>query len=338
MNLFPEEVYVFTPKGRVITLPLGSSALDFAFKIHTEVGYHAHKAIISGKPAPLKTILSTGDIVEVITAPDVTPKREWLNIAFTSTARQRIKRWLNIQDKIKKTTIGKKLWEKEIKKYHQIPAKYLEEKNLIKRLSETTAYRIKKIEDFYSLLGSGKILLNRKFMEHVFSTEKAEKHKEAAFTRVARKTFKKEKPILVVKGGKDSLVNLAKCCSPIKGESILGYITSGKGITIHSYRCPLVTKDMLDGQRIVEASWDDAAEGSYIGKLLIKSQDSPGVLAKVASAIAQLEGNIKKADITTSADLKAQLRLVLIIKDIRHLDSIIKKITGIKEIISVKRI
>ncbi|HEA64947.1 MAG TPA: bifunctional (p)ppGpp synthetase/guanosine-3',5'-bis(diphosphate) 3'-pyrophosphohydrolase, partial [Candidatus Aminicenantes bacterium] len=139
----------FFPKGKVVTLPLGTSALDFAFKIHSEIGLHCAGAKINARIEPLKTILKTGDIVEILTSPEKTPRRNWLNIAFTSTARHNIKHWLNLQGKIKNTALGKKLWEKEIKHY-KVPADFLKEENLLKNLSSVANVRLKRIENFYA--------------------------------------------------------------------------------------------------------------------------------------------------------------------------------------------
>jgi len=336
-DLIPEEIYVFTPKGKVIPLPLGASALDFAFKIHTEIGYRSVKTKINGKLVPLKTILKTGDIVEIITSPETAVRRDWLNIAFTSSARHHIKRWLNLQDKIKNISLGKKLWEKVANKYSQIPSRFFEEKNLLRNLSKAISYRIQKLEDFFVLIGSGKIILNKKFMEHLLPPERRKKA-GTLVEKVVTRVVKKPKSGIVVKAEEDSLVNLAKCCSPVKGEPIIGYITSGKGVSVHSLRCPLVKKEILNSERMVVASWADSLEGSYKGRLLIRAEDSPGVLAKVASAIAELKGNITKADVVTFADKRARLKLSLVIRDMKHLESIIKKISGIKEIFSVERI
>ncbi len=331
-DLIPEEVYVFTPKGKVVTLPLGASALDFAFKIHSEIGLHCAGAKINVRIEPLKTILKTGDIVEILTSPEKTPSRDWLNIAFTSTARHNIKRWLNLQDKIKNTALGKKLWEKEIKHY-KVPADFLKEENLLKSLSSAANVRLKKMEDFHAYVGFGKIVLEKKFMEKLLPAEKIEKKKDTFLKKVVKKVAKKPKPVIQAKG-----VHLAKCCSPIMGEPIIGYITSGKGITVHSLRCPLVEREVLDNQRMVEVSWEDTPKGSYKGKLLIKAEDSPGVLAKLASAISHSDGNITKAEVTTSHDKKAQIKLILIIRDIKHLETMMKKLSAIKEISSVERI
>jgi GTP pyrophosphokinase len=335
-DLIPEYVYVFTPQGKAIILPLGSSALDFAFKIHTEIGLHAAEAKINGKPAPLKTILKTGDIVEIVTSPEKNPSRDWMNIAFTSTARHHIKRWLNLQNKIKNIGLGKKLWEKEVKQYN-IPSDDLDEKRLFSRLAKVAPFRVKKIEDFYALIGFGKIVLNKKLMEKIFTPKKVSPKKETLLKKMMTRVSKKARPDIRVKDSDGTVLTLAKCCSPIKGEPIIGYITSGKGITVHSLRCALVSKEILDSRRMVEVSWDKSMEGPFKASLLIKAVDTPGVLAQLTSDIAQTGGNITKAEVSTSSDKKAQIKLTLAIRDIDHLENIMKKISGIKEISSVTR-
>lgn len=335
-DLIPEEVYVFTPRGKVITLPLGSSALDFAFKIHTEIGLHATGAKINRKGSPLKTILKTGDIVEILTSPEKTPSRDWLNIAFTAPARHHIKRWINLQNKIKKIDLGKKLWEKEVKK-QSIPPEELSEKSFLSRLSAVAPFRIKKIEDFYGLIGFGKIVLSKKFMEKIFTPKKAALKKEPLLKKVITKVTKKTIPEIFVQDADGTVLILAKCCSPIKGEPIIGYITSGKGITVHSLRCALVSKEILDNRRMVDVSWEKSMKGPFKGNLVIKATDTPGVLAKLTSVIAQSGGNITKAEVATFADKKAHIKLTLSIRDIHHLETVMKKISRIKEISSVRR-
>ncbi len=213
----------------------------------------------------------------------------------------------------------------------------LSDDNLLDKVTHLTTFRVKKIEDFYALIGFGKLILNRKLMEKIFPREKFAEKKETLLKKVVTKVTKKPKPEIQVRETGGVTIYLAKCCAPIKGEPIIGYITSGKGITIHSLRCPLVTKEILDSQRMVEVTWDESLEGPFRGNLLIKSEDSPGVLAKLTSVIAQSGGNITKADVTTFADRKARIRLTLSIRDIDHLQSIVKKISGIKEILSVIR-
>ena len=335
-DLIPEEVYVFTPKGRVVTLPIGASALDFAFKIHSEIGFHAHGAKINGRTAPLKTIVKTGDIVEILTSPEKKPRRDWLNMVFTPTARHHIKRWLNQQDRIKNTALGKTLWEKEVKKF-KLPPSLLKETAFLSSLSRLTNFRINAIDDFYFLVGSGKIIPGKKFMEKIFPEEKIMHRKDTLIKKVVTKVKKPRAAIQVV-DAEGAFVKLAKCCAPIKGEPIVGYITSGKGISAHSLRCPLVRKELLDSQRMVEVSWAASSEGDYQGKLLIRSKDTPGLLAKLTSSIAELKGNITRAEVATYADKKAQIRLALTIQDIKHLERIIKSLSKIKDVDLVKRI
>ena len=336
-DLIPEEVYVFTPKGKVITLPLGGSALDFAFKIHSEIGFRATGAIINGKAAPLKSILKTGDIVEIITSSQQTPRRAWLNIVFTSGARHQIKRWLNQQEKIKSTALGKKIWERESKKY-ALSAPLSKEETLLSSLQELLPLKLRSLDHLYALIGLGKVVIDRKFMTKLTSEDKPAEKKQAFLKKFMDKVSGRRVPSITVKNGVGEFVNLARCCFPIKGEPIIGYITAGKGISVHAQRCPLVIKEILDSERMVEVSWDSASEGAYKGKLLIKAEDSPGVLGNVATIIAQMNGNITRAEVTTSADKKAQIKLLLMIRDIKHLQAIIKKIIGIKEISSVERL
>jgi len=336
-DLIPEEVYAFTPKGKVITLPLGASALDFAFRIHSEIGLHAVAAKINGQLSPLKTIIKTGDIVEIITSAQKKPSRDWLNIAFTSTARQRLKRWLSLQNKKENITLGQKLWAKELKKHNLSPV-LQDEETLLQNLSQITNFRVKKLDDFYALLGFGKIILNKKLIEKLLASQKATPKRESLLQKVVTKVTKKPRPVITIKDMESTALSLAKCCSPIKGEPIIGYITAGKGITIHSLRCPLVTKEILDSQRMVEIWWDEKLPGPFQGKLLIKSNDSPGVLAQLTTAIAQSNGNITKAEVSTFANKKAEIKLTITIRDIDHLQNIIRKLAKIKEISSVERV
>jgi (p)ppGpp synthase/HD superfamily hydrolase len=257
INLIPEEVYVFTPKGRVVSLPNGASALDFAFRIHTEIGLHSAQAKINGKVSPLKTLLKTGDIVEILTSPDKTPSRGWLNFAFTSGARHQLKRWLKQQEKGRTAATGKKALA----------------------------------------AGGGELGLPA-----------------------------------------GALVRPARCCAPIKGEPIIGYVTSGKGVKAHALRCSLIAREILVPERMVDISWDQVAREDFQADLLIRSADKPGLLAEVASAVSKLEGNITKAEVKTFADKKAQTRLCLTIRDIKHLEAIIKDVSSIKDVLTVERI
>jgi guanosine-3',5'-bis(diphosphate) 3'-pyrophosphohydrolase len=329
INLIPDEVYVFTPKGRVVALPSGSSALDFAFRIHTEIGLHSAHARINGKAAPLKTRLKTGDIVEIMTAPDKVPSRSWLNIAFTSGARHQIKRWLNLREKAKGIALGKKLWERETRRFGWPPAAFQPEA-MVQRLRRTFGLQIATLDDLHALVGLGKIVVNRKFLERLAPEFMAPPLKGA---RPPRTDIE-----IPVKDRNEELIRLAKCCSPIKGEPIIGYISSGKGITAHALRCPRIARETLSPERMVEITWGEVGQDHFKAGLNICSSDAPGLLAEVATTISAQGGNITKAEVRTFADKKAQIKLGFVVKDITHLEGIIKKIAALDGIQSVERL
>jgi guanosine-3',5'-bis(diphosphate) 3'-pyrophosphohydrolase len=206
------------------------------------------------------------------------------------------------------------------------------------RISKAVPFKMNKMDDFYANLGFGKIIPNKRLMEKMFPEMDLAAKKESLLGRVVTKVKKKPETVILVKKEKGASTKLAKCCHPIKGEPITGYITSGKGITVHSLRCPLVMKEILDPQRMVEASWDKAIKGVYSGKLLIIGEDSPGVLAKLTSVIAQQKGNITKAEVVTFLDKKGQIKLTINIRDAEHLQNIMEKISEIEEIFSVERV
>ncbi|MGZ5423310.1 MAG: RelA/SpoT family protein [Candidatus Aminicenantales bacterium] len=334
-NLIPEEVYVFTPKGKVVNLPPGATALDFAFKIHTEVGLHATGARINGSPAPLKAVLKTGDIIEVLTAADKVPTRGMLAAAVTTGARQELRRSLDLKSLTTSEALGRRLWEKEIRKY-VIPAESRREEDLAPRLAALLGPRASSMEEFYRQAGLGRIVVDAKLVEAVFGPVAA--RKPGLLGKAAALVVPGKGQSVRIKDIDGQMIKLAKCCSPIKGEAVIGYMTAGRGLTVHSMRCPLVTKEVLDGQRLVEVSWDPSFSGTFKARLLIKSKDTPGVLAKVAAAVADLEGDIFKAEAAMVAEGKARITLDVRIRDIRHLESIARRISGLKEILSVERV
>jgi len=336
-NLLPEEAYVFTPKGKVINLPPGATALDFAFKIHTEIGLHASGARVNGSASPLKTVLKTGDIVEILTSDERTPTRGMLASAATAGARQQLKRWLNLKSRMTSIALGRKLWEREISKYI-LPAEFRREEDLARQLAAALGPRAVSMEEFYRQAGLGKIVVNPKLIEAVFPAGRVTPRRPGLLGKAAARFAPGPGPGVRIKDIDGQMIKLAKCCSPVKGEPVVGYITAGKGLSVHSLRCPLVTKEILDGQRLVEVSWDPAFAGTFKARLLVRSEDSPGVLAKVATAVAGLEGNISKAEAAMLAEGRAKIRLDIRIRDIRHLEDITRRISALKEVLSVERV
>jgi len=334
-NLIPEEVYVFTPKGKVVNLPPGATALDFAFKVHTEVGLRATGARINGSPAPVKTPLKTGDIVEILTAPDKVPTRGMMAAAVTSGARQALRRALDLKSRTTSVTLGRRLWEKEVRKY-AVPAEFRRDEDLARRLAAVLGPRAPSLDEFYRQAGLGRIVIDAKLVESVFGP--VEPRKPGLLGKAAARLVPGPGPGVRIKDIDGQMIKLAKCCSPVKGEPVVGYMTAGQGLTVHSLRCPLVTKEILDAQRIVEVSWDPSFAGTFKARLLVKSKDSPGVLAKVAAAVAGLEGDIFRAEASMVSEGKARIRLDIRIRDIRHLEAISRRISGLKDVASVERV
>ncbi len=326
INLIPEEVYVLTPKGRVEALPAGSTALDFAFRVHTEIGLHAASARVNGKPAPLKTLLRTGDIVEIQTSPERGPTRAWLNIAVTSNARQQIKRRLNQMEHGKAVVLGGKLWDKERSKY-ELPPGFPTGEALLRRLRGALGIAPSSFEAFLGMIGRGRLVANRRLLEKLLP-EGAE---------LKRRPSAPADSDIQVMDRANALLRLARCCDPVKGEPIIGYITAGKGITIHARRCPRVAKETLTPERIVEVTWGTVAQDLYKAGLIIRSHDVTGLLAKVTAAISDLGGDITKAEVETTSDRKARIKLALRIRDIQELQAIEKAILGLTGILGVER-
>ncbi len=257
-------------------------------------------------------------------------------MVFTSGARHQIKHWLNQQEKSRSIVLGKKIWERESRRY-ALAAGLLKEENLFPRLAEVLPFKLKNMESFYSLVGLGRVVVNKKFMAKLNPEGEPAEKKQALLRKFVNKVSGRPASGISVLEKAGEVVHFARCCAPIKGEPIVGYLTSGKGVTIHATRCPLISREILNGERMVEVSWDSASVGPYKSRVLIKADGSPGVLGKVATSIAQLDGNIIKAEVTTTADHKSQIKLSLVIRDLKHLENIIKKISGFKEIVSVER-
>lgn len=334
-NLVPDEVYAFTPKGKVVDLPAGATALDFAFKIHTEVGLHAAGARVNGTAAPLKTALKTGDIVEVLTDPAKAPTRALLAAAATPGARQQLRRWLNLRSRTTSAALGRRLWEKETAKY-VLPSGLRREEELAARIGAALGPRGSSLEEFFRQVGLGRVVVDRALVESVYGP--VEPRRPGLVAKAAARLVPGPGGGVRIKDADSPMIKLARCCSPVKGEPVVGYITAGRGLTVHSLRCPLVAKEVLDNQRLVEVSWDPDLAGTFKARLLVKTHDTPGVLAKVATAVAGLEGDISKAEAATATEGKARITLDVRIRDIRHLEAISRKIAGLKDVVSVDRV
>ncbi len=336
LDLFPEEIYVFTPKGDVITLPIGATPLDFAYTIHTDIGNRCVRAYVNDKLVPLDYKLQTGDIVKIETSPYQKPSRDWLKIVVTGRARSRIKQWFNREERERLTSLGKELLIKELKKFDISP-------NILSKESEFNSIlrtlRIKTLEDLFYYIGSGKItskqvvkLCREKFKETI-SLEKEEVIPEQLEKVEILSQLPKD--VIIVDGTENVLFHLAQCCRPIPGDEVIGYITRGKGISVHRVDCPNL-KD-LDPERFIEVKWGNLDNRTYPVHLRIVCIDRKGLLANISSAISTSESNILKAELKTTSDKKAFFDFYIEVSNKNHLDKIISNIFKVEGVLSVER-
>jgi len=334
LDLFPDEVYVFTPKGDVKALPEGATPVDFAYAVHTDVGHHCVGAKVNGKLVPLRYTLRQGDIVEVVTSPTQHPSRDWLKIVKSNRARAKINQWLKIEERSRSLALGRELFEREAKKYRLTPATLLasdEMKKLIGELGFPSA------DDLLASIGYGKTsiqqVLGKLAPAVVHDTEAAT---EAKTARPARKG---EAPAVRIRGVDDLLVRFAKCCSPVPGDSIVGFITRGRGLTVHARDCLTVAKNVLDKERLVAVEWDGAEPAKRPVRIAVYiGRDRPGLLAEITAAISSRQGNIIKAEITVTDDRKGLNHFVVEVEDLRQLQDIMQAIREVKDIVNVERV
>ncbi|MGQ9617955.1 MAG: RelA/SpoT family protein [Candidatus Aminicenantia bacterium] len=326
-------IYPLTPKGKVIPLPEGSTPVDFAFQIHTDIGYKCKGAKVNGRPVPIRYQLKTWDVVEIETSQEQAPSRDWLNFVKTERARRKIKEWFAKIEKQRSIEEGKRLWTKFIKKFSSELKNFSDKESLEERIKRLN---FQSIDDFYSSIGFGRTFLNISLLEKLFPEVKFQE--KSFFKKFFEIVSRKEELGIKIDGYDDILLKIAKCCNPIKGEKIVGYITRGKGISIHSVNCSNIVNEVLEKERLLKAEWQDGAEITYPAKIRVLCKDIPGIFAKVANAVSDTQTNIRKALAETFPDGNAKIDLTIDVRDISHLDKILKSIKDIKGVISVSRI
>jgi guanosine-3',5'-bis(diphosphate) 3'-pyrophosphohydrolase len=337
VDLYPEEVYTFTPKGKVITLPRDATPVDFAYAIHTEVGHNCVGAKINGRMVPLKTKLKNGDIVEISTQAGHKPSRDWLSFVQTSRARNKIRHWLTEQESGKAIELGRRVFDKESRRFKLNPKEVLESERFKALLPDYGAGRT---EDLLSSIGYGKISAKQVLARLVpDGTGDPAVETESRLTSVVKKVLGIGSDAkLKVTGFDELLIYRAKCCNPIRGEEIIGYITRGKGVAVHSKNCPNVQNLMYDPARKIEVEWagvSPAAE-AYAVPLTIFTENRTGMLAEIAAAVADVGSNIVNAE-ARAVDGRGVVDLVVEIPDKKHLEKVIASIQRIGGVFDVTR-
>jgi GTP pyrophosphokinase len=339
LDLYPEEVYCFTPKGEVKMLPRGASPIDFAYAIHTEVGHQCVGARVNGKMVPLRYKLKNGDIVEILTSAGHKPSRDWLAFTVTNKAKARIRHYLNTTEKQQALEIGRKHLERELRRWDLSLKRVLSEPSPLEALAQELGVG-QRLDDLFVALGYGKVSV-RQVLARLLPPEKLERPPAAEKARpvvdAVKRLLRRSEERIKVKGTDDLLVFRAKCCNPIMGEPIVGYITRGKGVSVHSQNCPNVTNLVYDPDRRIAVEWEQGAEGGYEVHLAVDLEDRPGALAAVTAVLAAMQTDVRDASVRTFDDQTASIELTVRINDLKHLDKVVKSVRAVSGVIEVAR-
>ncbi len=330
MDLFPDEVYVFTPQGDIKVLPRGATPVDFAYAIHTEVGHHCARAKVNGRLVPLDYELQTGDIVEIVTASNQKPSRDWLKFVKTSRARSRIRQWLKQEEKQRILSAGREILDREFRKQKLTLSQFLDHPQAEEVLK---TFSFKTIEDLIIAVGYGRLTpqqVVRKFVQLQGGEEEGE---EALVVKKPR--LDRGEETLSVEGTEDVLFHLSRCCKPLPGDEVVGYITRGRGITVHRADCPNVRT--LDPERLIEVKWEASNGAIYPARLWVITADRKGMLATISGAISACEANILEAEVKTTPDKRALFNFLVEVSDRGHLDHIMQSVRQIEGVIRVER-
>jgi GTP pyrophosphokinase len=344
MDLYPDEVYTFTPKGKVVVIPADGTPVDFAYTIHTEVGHTCVGAKVNGRMAPLRTKLRTGDIVEIVTQKDHNPSRDWLTFVKSPRARNKIKHWLNEDHRRRAVEIGRKLLEREARKY-KVPLAQVGDQDLGRIANE---YGVATAVDLLAALGQGKHTARNvlsKLAPSAVNQPETEavpevKSGAAAMSDAVRKLHLTGSDSLQVEGQNDLLVYRARCCNPIRGEEIVGYVTRGKGVAVHARGCPNVQNLLYESDRRIAVEWSRVGDASgrkqrYPVKITVFCDDRAGILKELIAVISDDNANISGVDIRHDESGEAVIEFVAEAKDVGHLN---RMVLGLRRVAGVRAV
>ena len=348
LDLYPKDVYAFTPMGKVIQLPRGATPVDFAYMIHTEVGNTCSGARINGRIVPLRTVIQNGDVVEILTNPNSHPSRDWLNFLRTSRARNRVRHWVAEQQRAESIELGRKLFEKEALRFGLSPKKlFTDSDGSMKRIANEYGYG--RVDDLMAAVGYGKTVPRNviakylgpeKFAEIEQKKESPLRSRVTAGVQAVKKFIRLGEDSIVVRGVDDLLVTRARCCNPVRGEEIVGYITRGKGVAVHARRCTNVGQLMVNPERIVVVEWADvgAGEAAYAVRLLAITENRTGMIADVTNAIKDIKTNIRSSHASVEPDDRGRIEVTVEVFDLKHLDKVMTSIRKVPGVLDVERV
>jgi GTP diphosphokinase / guanosine-3',5'-bis(diphosphate) 3'-diphosphatase len=337
IDLYREEVYTFTPAGQVKVLPDGATPIDFAYAVHTDVGHRCVGARVNGRMVPLRTRLKNGDIVEIVTAAGHAPSRDWLSVVKTSRARAKIRQFIQTEENVRAIDVGRKLLEKEAKRF-DVPKASLEDSGLAPAVS---ALGFSKPDDLLAQVGYGKVAA-RQVLDALVPEgqlkERAPDHPVVSAVKRVLRPGAAAADRITVSGADDLMVTRARCCNPIRGEKIVGYVTRGKGVSVHAAACPNVLNLMYDPQRRIDVEWDKGGDPApYTVRLTMQVEDRKGMLAALSASIADINTNILGLEATTGEDTHARIDVTVEIKDMKHLEKVIKSLRSVGGVLDIER-
>jgi len=333
LDLFPDEIYVFTPHGEIKSLPRGATPVDFAYQIHTEVGNQCTGAKVNGRIVPLKYELQTGNIVEIITTKNHHPSKDWLNFVKTVKARSRIRQWIKTQEKDRSITLGREMCEKAFRKYRLNFNELLKSEDMARVVEH---FGFKTTDNLITSVGYGKITPLQIIRKIVTKAETEEDHESIFNKIIGRVRKKKPRAGVIVKGVDDILIRFGKCCQPVPGDAITGYITIGHGVTVHRTSCINALK--MNPERQIDIEWNKDVTETYPVKICVSSFDRVGLLADIAANIRKSGQNILNAKTETRENRIVDSFFTLAVEDIEHLDRVVSAIKKVKLVQDVKRV
>ncbi len=328
-DLTPNEIYVFTPKGKVVNLKAGATPVDFAYAIHSEIGDHCRSAIVNEKLVPLRTRLSSGDVVEILTQKNSSPSADWLRFVTTTRAKKRIMAWLQKEESAGDLLKGRRLWQKVLREYGRRHRLAFNDQDIARRLQ---ALGYDDLETFLRDVGGGRKALDRQALKSLFPEAGAVVIQPSR--RTAPRRGERHK-LVSVEGQGDIDFTFAKCCHPIKGEEIIGYITKNRGLVVHRKSCPNVNTDIPS--RLKRVSWNEAPDYSYPVKLRLLADDKPGMLSSITGVIAACGSNIKKIEMEPATQAVARVQIVFEVRDMFRLEEITSRLRQLSGVYSIQR-
>jgi guanosine-3',5'-bis(diphosphate) 3'-pyrophosphohydrolase len=326
-EVVPEVIYVFTPRGEIKEMPVGSTPVDFAYSIHTQVGNKCVGSKVNGRIVPLKFALRNGDTVEIITSPSQGPSRDWLKFVVTQRAKSRIKQWIKAEERKQSVELGIKLLEGELRR-HDLSVAVLKSADMQKVLN---FFNIQSLEDLHAFVGYGKLSAHQ-IVNKLLPEKPAE---EVPVTKLQKPP--KEQKGITIKGVDNVLYHRAKCCFPIPGDSLIGFVTRGRGVTIHRKDCPSLDRLAFDDARLVDVEWKPEGEATSPVKLLVETIDKPGILASISALISSVNVNISNITARSTEDEKAHITFILAVRDKGQLATLTQKIAQIEGVLKVSR-